>query len=425
MTRPETSAGKRIAIIAHGHPDFSLGGAEIAAYNLYLAYRDHPEIESAVFLAAHRRPGEGPTNMITPRRPGEYLWSREMIDWHMFKGFNRLQANQRFAAWLEMVRPDIVHVHHYAHMGIEMFDTIRKTCPDTQIILTLHEYQAICKNHGQMVKTGEGTRLCLRESLEDCHRCFPSLSREDFWLRKNFIQTHFSVIDGFVAPSDFLRQRYVDWGIPDDRITTIENGQILNAPTPHREAGPGGARNRFGFFGQLNPFKGIDVMLEALAITIEQDAAPVQLEVHGANLEMQAPEFIEKILALRDKLLPTGRLQWHGPYEQENLAARMRNIDWVVMPSIWWENSPMVIQEAYMHRRPVIASNIGGMAEKTATGTPETHVEPRSPLALAEAMTTLAADTALWEENVARIPPPLTNTDSAAAHLAWFGEMAR
>ena len=85
----------------------------------------------------------------------------------------------------------------------------------------------------------------------------------------------------------------------------------------------------------------------------------------------------------------------------------------------------MVIQEAYTHGRPVVASHIGGMAEKTAHGTAETHVEPRNPIALAEAMVKLANQPNLWEENVKRIPRPVTHTESAAAHLDWFERQLR
>ena len=413
----------RIAVIAHGHPDFSFGGAEIAAYNLFHAYRDNPAVEEAVFLGAIQRPGQHPSNLITPRRSGEYLWHRQMHDWMYFRGMDRVNAYHRFAEWLRMVRPDIVHVHHYGQLGIEMFRIIRKTCPRAGIFLTLHEFQAICMNNGQMVKMGS-TRLCSRESLEDCHRCYPDVPREDFWLRKHYIQGHFSAIDGFVAPSDFLKRRYVDWGIRPDRITTIENGQISADPVEHRPAGRDEPRNRFGFFGQINPFKGVDILLQAVEIANEKSEVPVRLEVNGANLEMQTPQFRETVERLRDRLVDAGTVSWNGPYEPEAMPSRLRNVDWVVVPSIWWENSPMVIQEAYMHRRPVVASNIGGMAEKTASGTNETHVEPRNPIALADALVELANNPALWEENVKRIPDPMTSAESAAAHLDWFGQEA-
>ena len=51
----------------------------------------------------------------------------------------------------------------------------------------------------------------------------------------------------------------------------------------------------------------------------------------------------------------------------------MAEIDWVVVPSIWWENSPLVIQEAFLHGRPVICSDIGGMAEKVRHGVDGLH----------------------------------------------------
>ena len=51
----------------------------------------------------------------------------------------------------------------------------------------------------------------------------------------------------------------------------------------------------------------------------------------------------------------------------------MRSIDWTIIPSIWWENSPIVIQESFFHGRPMICSNIGGMAEKITDGVDGLH----------------------------------------------------
>ena len=59
---------------------------------------------------------------------------------------------------------------------------------------------------------------------------------------------------------------------------------------------------------------------------------------------------------------------FHGSYEPEALPSLMQNIAWVIVPSTWWENSPMVIQEAFLYGRPVICSDIGGMAEKVRSG---------------------------------------------------------
>src|SRR5207244_4345149 len=57
-----------------------------------------------------------------------------------------------------------------------------------------------------------------------------------------------------------------------------------------------------------------------------------------------------------------------GRYSRDELSRLLSHIDWVVVPSVWWENSPLVIQDAFLHERPVICSNIGGMAEKVIDG---------------------------------------------------------
>lgn len=411
-----------IAVIVHGHPDFSMGGAEVAAYNLYKGYGELDGVGKTSFLAGIVRPRQETSRLITPHRQDEYLWDAEMHDWHFFRSINRPVAQHRFTTWLETVRPDVIHAHHYAHMGIEMFRFIKQALPECRVFLTLHEYLAICKNNGQMVKPAD-KRLCSRESLEDCHQCYPDVSKEDFWLRKNFIQRHFDLVDGFVSPSDFLRRRYIAWGLPEEKIVTIENGQEEVEPVPHRPLQDDGLRNRFGFFGQINPFKGVDLLLEALKLANDMSDVPIYLDVNGANLDMQSKDFQQKIGDLRATLAETNALNWNGPYEPRDVGRRMRSVDWVVLPSIWWENSPMVIQEAYSHRRPVLAANIGGMAEKTAGGTPETQFEARSAHSLAENMVTLARNPNLWEENVKRIKKPMTVTECAKAHLEWFGSI--
>ena len=57
-----------------------------------------------------------------------------------------------------------------------------------------------------------------------------------------------------------------------------------------------------------------------------------------------------------------------GRYEPQNLNERMAGVDVVVMGSTWYENAPMVIQEAFLHARPVLAPNFGGMSEKVQDG---------------------------------------------------------
>jgi glycosyltransferase involved in cell wall biosynthesis len=406
---------ERILVISHGHPDFSLGGGEIAAYNLYKAYRNHESVETAWFIGRIDR-GQGAPGLLSRRRDNEYLWETGMGDSFLMKAANPYAIWHDFRALIHNLKPTIVHLHHYFHMGVEMFRIIKQENPDIKLMLTLHEYMAICQNQGQMVKRGSND-LCLSSSLDDCNRCFPEFSREQFWLRNQFLKRHFDEVDAFVAPSEFLRQRYIDWGIAPERITVIENGQKDSEPLAPRTLPEDGTRNRFAFFGQINPFKGIDLVLQALTLLPKKTRKQIVLEIHGANLEHQSEQFRHQVDTLAQPLVKEGVLNWVGPYRPEQLHGRMAKIDWVMVPSIWWENSPMVIQEAFTCGRPVICSNIGGMAEKVTDGVDGLHFDVRNPTDLGTLMAQVCGDNELWDKLNAGIKKPLTYQECAVQHL--------
>jgi glycosyltransferase involved in cell wall biosynthesis len=406
----------RIVTLSHGHPDFYFGGGEIAAYNLYKAYAASPKVDASFFIGRHEH-GNEVSGSISLRRPGEYLWHQSVKDFFIMKAANTFTLRHNFTDLIQTLRPTIFHAHHYVHLGLEYLYSIKKIEPSIRILMTLHEYMAICANSGQMIKPSSG-RLCFRESPEDCVRCYPERRIEDFWLRKHRYRSFFRLVDHFIAPSDFLRQRYIDWGIAPERITTIENGQATHEPLPPRALSNGETRNRFGFFGQINPYKGVDLLLKALASLKKSERRGIVLEIHGANLESQKPEFQQAIHELRAPLEKEGALQWVGPYEPCQLASRMGGVDWVVMPSVWWENSPLVIQEAFLHGRPPVVSDIGGMAEKVRHGIDGWHVPVGSIRAWADTLRVLAEQTDEWDKLREAIKPPIGYEECAEAHLA-------
>ncbi len=417
------TAGHRILVMGHGHPDFHLGGGERAAYNLFKAYARHADVEAAFFLARHDR-RRGPSGAISLRRENEYLWEQTVQDWFRMRAANWHSLQNNFADLIRTLRPTVVHTHHYVHLGLEYLQVIKKIDPSIRIVMTLHEYLAICFHNGQMIKPGTH-RLCFRESPDDCHRCFPDRSIEDFWLRKHRYQSYFRLVDRFVAPSDFLRRRYIDWGIAPEKIVTIENGQADHEMLPPRPLDEGETRNRFAFFGQVNPYKGVDVLLEGLALLRKSQRRKILLEIHGANLENQREDFQARIAELRGKLEAEGVVQWIGPYEPFQMKSRMARADWVVIPSIWWENSPMVIQEAFTLGRPVVGSDIGGMAEKITDGVDGVHVPVANPRAWGETLVKLAEYTDEWDRLRAGITRPIGYKECAEAHMALIRELEK
>ncbi len=253
---------QRILIVAPGHPELGPGGAEIASYLLFRGLQKADGVQP-YFLArtgdrARQRLG---TPFSTYRgRPDEILFfTNETYNFLFSQRSSALIAG--FRSLLEHVNPDVIHFHHYLDIGLELIAVARVANPKIRILVTLHEYMAICHNDGQMVKTGS-FELCREASPHDCAICFKDIAPAEFFLREQFIKSHFEKVDLFIAPSEFLKQRYIAWGIPSRQIVILENGAPPVQPPP-RPLAAGESRSMFGFFGQITRYKGLIELLLA------------------------------------------------------------------------------------------------------------------------------------------------------------------
>ena len=415
LTRP------RVLVIAHNHPSLHPGGTEIFAHELFLGLKAAGA--EALFLACtngvhrDRKPG---TNLQTLGRSADevVLWAGH------FDHFHQSQIDLHgivpdLSNLLRAFKPDIVHVHHTLLLGVEMLFLIRRVCPKAKIVYTLHDYYPICANDGQMVTTGSHA-LCRAASPDACHRCFPDRPADQFVLREKHIKAMFGMVDRFLAPSAFLRDRYVAWGIAPDRIAVMENGRPAVDPAPHRTIPVGETRNAFAYFGNLNPFKGITVALDAVA-KLAKSGHDLSLAVHG-GAPFQTDAFNAKVE--EGFKAAKGLAVQHGPYRREEMAGLMAGADWVVTPSVWWENAPLVIREAFQHRRPVICSGIGGMAEAVRDGVDGLHFRAGDAADLARVMTRAMTEPGLWERLVSNIPAVRTTDEAAAKHIILYDELS-
>jgi len=410
----------RVLLIAHNHPSLHPGGTEIFAHELFGGLKAAGA--EALFLACtnhthrERRPGTG---FQTLGRSADevLLWAGHFDHFHQSQiDLHGLVPD--LSNLLRAFRPDIVHVHHTLLLGVEMLFLIRRVCPAAKIVYTLHDYYPICANDGQMVTTGRHA-LCRAASPDACHRCFPDRPADQFLLREKHIKAMFGLVDRFLAPSRFLRDRYIAWGIAPDRIDVMENSRPAAEPAPHRALPDGGRRDAFAYFGNLNPYKGITVALDAVARLARQGHG-LSLDVHG-GAPFQTDAFQERVA---DGFTATqGLAVPHGPYRREEMPGLMAAADWVVMPSIWWENAPLVIGEAFQHRRPVICSGIGGMAEAVRDGVDGLHVRAGDAADLARVMTRAMTEPGLWERLSANIPPVPTTEEVAARHIILYDEL--
>ncbi len=382
--------GASVLIASHSHPMVQHGGSEIASRSLFERVRATPGW-AASYLGctrqqAYLRPGQSITQ---PFAADDFLYT--VGDFEGFRFANRDPAFPRdFRALLRAAAPQVVHFHHYVNFGMETFFHVRDVLPDARLVLTLHEFLAICHQQGQMVTRPSGA-LCHQADPVACTRCFPEATPAEFFLRRLYADRFLAYVDHFIAPSRFLAARYVAWGLPEDRISVIENVPRTTPAAPVAAPSGDGGALRVGFFGQISELKGISVLLAAAALLEQDGRSDIALTIHGDHTNQPVAfqtAFLERIAAAGSNVA------FHGAYDNAEVGALMQGVDLVVVPSIWWENSPVVIQEAFRNGRAVLCSDIGGMAEKVTPGETGAHFRVGSPRALADMLARLAADPA-------------------------------
>ena len=328
----------RVLFVSHGHPEISKGGAEIAAFQLYSEMLSRPDCGEAWFLGCDPRPARSDIPITQPFGIREFIYSTGEFDWLRFANCDP-RFPKAFTDLLIELSPNLVHFHHYSGVGVEAFWHVGRVLPGAKIVVTLHEYLGICNHYGQMV-TRPDRHLCYQASPVRCSECFPEFDMTDFFLRKKYIDHFFDYVDHFISPSKFLAGRYISWGIAASRVSVIENVVRTGGTRVHGDIVLAGGALRVGFFGQLSFLKGAHVLFEAARLLDKEERRDISFQVFG-DYRNQPLAFQKE---LRDRMELVGQnVGLHGPYDEARVDILMQLVDVVVVPSVWWENSPLVI----------------------------------------------------------------------------------
>ena len=207
------------------------------------------------------------------------------------------------------------------------------------------------------------------------------------------------MFDGVFWSNAFLRDMFHKNGL----ICSIE--QIVPFPVPERARElfnlPEPSTNqslRVAFIGTLQPSKGPQVLLEAFT-KIDQEV-PVRLSIWGPEVY---PNFLDRLKRKADK---DDRIVFRGTFPQEKFADVLGETDVVVIPALWYENTPLTALSVLAARRVLVTSNLGGLATLVKDGKNGFLFPAGDAEKLAKILVRLAQNRSLIRRIVANISPP-------------------
>jgi len=347
---------------------------------------------------------------------------------------------EQIAHVLDAIQPDVIHVHNLLNLSFGL--TAAARARGIPIVATLHDYTLVCPSGGQRIHRAE-RHVCHVIDTGRCARCFrespfyaqmsfgtaaavaraPSPVRRaalrvwrrlpraagllgraarraaivpvtgpDISLRLDAARQVFDDVNLFVAPSRSIAAEFERLGIDASKIRVSDYGfvPLLRGPRngPRRPL-------RIGYVGTLVWHKGVHVLLDAIR---ELPAGSYELKIFGdPNID---PGYATALRA-RAAGLPV-RLM--GAFDREATAGVYAQIDVLVVPSLWLENSPLVIHEAFMAGIPIVGARIGGTADLVEHGVNGLLYTPGSSAELSVALRSLIDAPERLDDLARRLP---------------------
>jgi glycosyltransferase involved in cell wall biosynthesis len=434
-------------------------GSELYAFHLCRAQAARHEV---AVLCAEYDPSRSHGEIA--QREYEGLRVFELVNNWAFERFEDSYRSPLVTRQMETVldefRPEILHVHNLLNLSLELPALARRR--GIPVVATLHDHTLSCPSGGQRVHTAEA-HVCVEIDFERCSRCFAqspfaaqmAVGRRtaqapmpQFALRaarafrgrfpgaaaalagrvartsapqpaeiERRLASALRVaesVDLFVAPSQALADEHRRLGFPAAKLRVSDYGFPALAGAGVRVARDPQAPLVIGFVGTLVWHKGVHILLEAAA-RLPRD----HFEIHVFGSLDTFPDYVASLRRLAHGL----PVRLRGGFEARDAARVYAELDLLVVPSLWPENSPLVIHEAFQAGVPVVGARVGGIPALLDEGRAGLLYDAFSPADLARALTSLLESRERLIELAARIPAVKPIAQDAAEWDAIYTQL--
>jgi len=407
----------KILHVGSGIPPDFIGGAEIYMYNLVKELSKSHEVH--VIYPTYTKTIKQP-QIISRMYNNFHVHTLQIPQFVLFKAIQikntyiNKSIEQKFMELLIHIKPDIIHFHNlWRFRSAKLIDVAHQLNIPT--VLTLHDYWFLCPFSTMINYKND---ICDVPEPNECYRCWveklstdilvkqlrPFLkftlkrlnSPQDFKKRNEFLKHMLLNVDKIIAPSRFLREMFIRYDVPEDKIIYSENGYNLDKFKGFKKREKDTDKIIFGFAGSVIPIKGVHLLIDAF-LEVPEDKA--ELRIYG-NYDPKS-SYVRKIFS---KIQKRSNIYFLGEYDDPKVP--FSEIDILVFPSISYENCPLVLAEARATKTPVIASDLGAIPEFVEDRKTGLLFEPNNPKDLYEKIMMIIERSELIEEFGANIKPP-------------------
>jgi glycosyltransferase involved in cell wall biosynthesis len=411
----------RILHLVHQYPPEFIGGVELYTQTLaqQLAQRDHavsvfvPSIVTSEELvqvtiedgvSVYRAP-------IGPRSSKAVFASI----------FGQRQLSRAWAHVLDQVQPDLVHVQHLMGLPVELIAALLQR--GLSFVVTLHDYYYVCANallltnYDQLICDGPQYYLncghCAVARAGHNHVWAAPFAAPIMAARNRRLLSVLRQARQIIAPTHFVAELYrQQLGLSPDQLSVIPHGIDLPDAVPARQSDDQ-LRLKLVFIGGIAPHKGVHVLIDAVN---QLPAERFQLAICG-----DLTAFPDYVADLRQRARQPG-ITFHGKVPHAEIWEVLRNSDILVVPSLVYESSSLIMQEAFAMQTPVAASDLGALRETALRGGGRLFA-PGAVIELRDLLLRLIDHPAELAELRAQIKPPRTIAqhvaEMEAGYLRW------
>lgn len=303
--------------------------------------------------------------------------------------YKNIHFKKYFSEFINEFLPDIVHFFHLSRLSASIIDVCKKK--KIPMFYTCTDYWAICPTAQLKMQDGSfcsgpdvDINKCLRHLV--CLSQSKSISRlfnvlpDDFiniliksinkkwWPEKGYsslvtslsgrlgyLIEQINCIDKILIPTKLMLDMFTKYGLDRNRAIIQSFGIDLKTSN-FSKIKYSDNKLTLGFIGTLAEHKGVHIIIKA--IKLMDDKLPIELKIYGR--ESDYPQYVSMLNSIIDN---DRRIKFCGTFPNEEIDKIFEGIDVLIVPSIWYENTPLVVYSAQANKTPVIASDVGGITE--------------------------------------------------------------